>query len=496
MKLLACLVSVTVGLLALVVVATVLTLPQDTAAALPLANDGTWTTYTVSDGLPSNAVWGGVAVNNAGQIWAGFENGDYSYPLPTNILMVLLSGTTCLTYSLSGCRVWPLVAEQDVYAGTYCPGPPSNAGGGLSWFKDGAWINFTSADGMRGTYISAIAPEGNTHVWIASGDYLYWHPYVDMLNHQGTSKKADDEWIRYDFTTYSVTNILSIAIDPQGNRWFGTDNGVWVFFADSSKWVNYPVSLFQNASVGDIAFDSIGNVWFATGQRVVRFDGINWTYYNSREKAIETNFAAIMTSYNRNRLNSIYLPGLWAVEDRAGVWIINADPSGFMTGASFYNGRQWITFTSQNSGLGDDDLRGLAIDQQQNIWFGTRDAGLSKFTPSAQISVTLFPSALFIELGQSVNVDMVVDRLRGWIPSATLGIAGLVPGITSSFSSNVISLPAHIALTITATADALPGIYPLTVTAVGNMGVTSAAQLAIIVAIDLYRCYFPIVMHK
>jgi hypothetical protein len=494
MKLVACFVSVFIGLMALAAIFLVLASPQGVIAAMSSNDAGIWITYTVADGLPANNVWGGVAVDDDGQIWAGFENGDYSYPLPTNTLIARLNGSSWLTYDLPGCRVWPLVAEREVYAGTYCPGPPSNAGGGLSWFIDGAWINFTSVDGIRGMYLSAIAPEGNNHVWIASGDFLYWHPYAELLDHKGTSDKADDEWKLYDFTMYSVTNILSIAIDPQGKRWFGTNNGVWVLSADGFLWVNYPAILFQNASVSDIAFDSVGNVWFATGQRVVRFNGTNWTYYNSREKAIETNFAAIMTSYNRNRLNSIYLPGLWAVEDRAGVWIINADPGGYMTGASFYNGSQWITYTSQNSGLGDDDLRGLSIDRQQSIWFGTRDAGLSKYTPIPKISVEIKPSALLVELNQSIKVNTLVDRLRGWVPSVTLEITGLTSGITADFSSHVVSPPANITLTITTMTNTSPGIYPLTATAIGNTGMTSTAQVTIVVASEVHRYYWPIVM--
>ncbi len=500
-----CALSGILGLASVVAVLILLTTPPHAsfAAALPASSDGIWISYTVSNGLPSNSVWGGVAVDNAGQVWAGFENGDWRYPLPTNTLISRLDGTNWITYSLPGCRVMPLAADVQVYAGTYCGGPPSNAGGGLSWFSNAGWVNFMPADGMVGTYVTAIASEGNNRVWVAAGDYLYGHPYVNLLDHKGTPNKDDDQWTVYDLRQRSTSDVYSIAIDPAGNRWFGTNNGVLVLSVDSRTWITYTADLTNYALVTDIAFDARGNTWLATGQRVIRFDGTTWTYYNSREEAIQANYAAIMTSYHRNRVNPVFLPGLWAIEPDAGVWIIRADPSGPTAGVGFYDGKSWTIYTTQNSGLGSDVyVRGIAIDQQGNVWIGTICAmyesgagGLDEFIPTPSFSLSVSSSTFLIVPGETASTNLLVAHLRGWVPAATLSIAGLAPAASAVFSSNPLTPTSHASLAITTTSATPLGTYPLSLTATGEE-VTQTAALTLFVVPHVYRYYWPIVFQN
>jgi hypothetical protein len=363
---------------------------QATVAANLQVGEGAWTTYTVTHGLPSNTVWGGITVDDSGGVWAGFENGDWNDPLPSNELVSQLDGANWLNYELPGCRVRPLGAAENVYVGTYCPGPPSGSGGGLSAFIENTWVTFTPTDGMMGTYVSAIAPEGNTKVWVASGDNIFCYGYVNLLDHKGTADKVDDEWTLY---TFGLCGIYAIAVDPQGNRWFGTSDGVRVLLADNVTWVIYSSDLIEFAT--DIAFDEMGNTWFARNDEVTRFNGDSWLHYGSREEAIENNFAAIMASIDSDQVNPHVLPGLWIVEEPAGVWIIRPLSDG--GGVGFYDGQTWTIYNQEDSALGSNDVRGIAIDQQSNIWIGTRaglppaEGGLSKFTPLPKIHRSYLP---------------------------------------------------------------------------------------------------------
>jgi ligand-binding sensor domain-containing protein len=58
--------------------------------------------------------------------------------------------------------------------------------------------------------------------------------------------------------------IESIAIDAKGNKWFGTDNGVFKF--DGKNWEHYysDNSSLKGAYYPAIAIDAQHNIWFGT----------------------------------------------------------------------------------------------------------------------------------------------------------------------------------------------------------------------------------------
>jgi ligand-binding sensor domain-containing protein len=62
--------------------------------------------------------------------------------------------------------------------------------------------------------------------------------------------------------------VNAVAIDNQGNKWFGTDQGVSKL--DGTNWITY--NTFNSGLTGnyifDIAVDALGNKWFATGEVV------------------------------------------------------------------------------------------------------------------------------------------------------------------------------------------------------------------------------------
>jgi hypothetical protein len=490
MKQAMCLVSGILGLAASVAVLSLLAAlqPAPVVRALSMTSDGTWISYSVANGLPSNSVGGGVAVDNAGQVWAGFNNGDYAYPLPTNTVISRFDGTGWFNYDLLGCAAAPIAAEMQVYAGTLCGGPHAGGGGGLSWLSSVGWVNFSPEDGLLGDYVSAIAPEGDNRVWIAAGYNDIVYPYISLLDHKNTPSKADDQWIAYDLSLHSISQIYSIAIDPAGRRWFGTNKGVLVLSADGTTWLTYTANLVNYAE--DIAFDAAGNTWFSGYHYVTRFDGYTWTYYNSREEPIQADFKSIMTSLNRNRVQSIYRYGLWAIEPDAGVWIIRSDPSGSTAGVGFYDGNTWTIY------LGNDiDVRGIAIDHQGNVWIGTRDGGVNEFIPTPNFSVSVTSSVFMLEPGETFTTDILVSHLRGWVPTATLSIAGVPTATSILLSSDPLTPTARSTLSIATTIDTVFGIYPITITATGA-AMTRTTRLTLLVVPKVYRYYWPIIFQN
>lgn len=161
---------------------------------------------------------------------------------------------------------------------------------------------------------------------------------------------------------YDVSALNNIAVDNQGNKWFSTYNGVYMF--DNSDWTRFDITngLATN-SITSIFIDKSDNKWFGSFSTknidttfVTKYDGSNWIKYN-----------VIDSSKN---------------EDLSAVWDIKEDSLGkiwFATtsGVSMFDGINWKNFHTTD-GLPSEYIRCIAFDNLGNIWFGTQD-GLSKF---------------------------------------------------------------------------------------------------------------------
>ena len=132
-----------------------------------------------------------------------------------------------------------------------------------------SWVNFTNANN-----VSRLALEGN-YIWAVSyGGVVRWN-----IN--------TGEYIKYITADGLIDNdVRSIAIDSEGNKWFGTTEGVSKFYG--TNWTTYTTSdgLAENR-VNSIAIDLEGNKWFGTTEGVSKFDGTNWTNYTTSDGLAE-----------------------------------------------------------------------------------------------------------------------------------------------------------------------------------------------------------------
>ncbi len=143
-------------------------------------------------------------------------------------------------------------------------------------------------------------------------------------------------WETYDTSNSGLVSnyVLSMAMDNEGNMWFGTTQGVSKF--DGTTWTTYDTSNSGLAfnSISSIAVDLAGSVWFGTrvddglGYGVSKFDGMGWTTYNKANGALKSD------SVNAT-----------AVDTSGHVWVGTS-----AGGASRYNGVGWMTYRG-GSGL-------------------------------------------------------------------------------------------------------------------------------------------------
>jgi streptogramin lyase len=170
------------------------------------------------------------------------------------------------------------------------------------------------------------------------------------------------------WTTYNTTNtdlafniVLSIAIDDQGNKWFGTFGGGVSKF-DDNQWKTYKKATNNGLASNDvysIVIDAQGNKWFGTSNGVSKFDDTNWKTYN--------------TNLN-NVLGPNYVLSI-AIDAQGNKWFGSTD------GVSKFDGSNWTIYntTNTNNGLAKNYIKSIAIDAQGNKWVGTYDGGVSKF---------------------------------------------------------------------------------------------------------------------
>ena len=140
------------------------------------------------------------------------------------------------------------------------------------------WINFTNAN-----CVITLAIEGN-YIWAGTvGGVVKWN-----IN--------NGEYIKFTSADGLVDNVvLSIAIDSEGNKWFGTSGGVNKF--DGTNWTTFTTNdgLAYN-SVDLIVIDPEDNKWFGYGYHgkgVSKYDGTNWTTYTESDGLIDDRVLSI-----------------------------------------------------------------------------------------------------------------------------------------------------------------------------------------------------------
>jgi ligand-binding sensor domain-containing protein len=210
---------------------------------------------------------------------------------------------------------------------------------------------YTVQDGLANNYVLSIAIDAEGNKWF--GTYG-----------GGVSKFDGTNWTSYTTADGLVNNyVRAIVIDSEGNKWFGTNLGVSKF--DNTSWITYTTAngLVSNY-VLSIAIDSEENIWFGTyGGGVSKFDGTNWVGYTTADGLINNYVLSV------------------AIDSEGNKWFGTN-----VGGISKFDGTNWTSYTT--GGLENNDVKTIAIDSEGNKWFGTYGGGVSKFDDTNWTSYT------------------------------------------------------------------------------------------------------------
>ncbi len=87
--------------------------------------------------------------------------------------------------------------------------------GGLSEFKDGKFINYTSKEGLTGNYVRSIYEDAEGTLWIGTYD-------------EGLSRFKDGHFVNYKAENgLSNNGVFAIEEDARGNFWISSNVGIY-----------------------------------------------------------------------------------------------------------------------------------------------------------------------------------------------------------------------------------------------------------------------------
>jgi len=236
----------------------------------------------------------------------------------------------------------------------------------------------------------------------------------------GEVVKFDDvSWTVYDRTNSGLPGeyrIRSIAIDPQDNKWFGAsftptlDPGGGLIKFDDTNWTIYNRSNsgLPNNTVTSIAIDNLGNKWIGTwGGGVAKFDGIKWTQESSH-----------LQSGNVFALS---------IDSHGSKWV------GTHSSIVKFDDTNWTNYNYSKSIIpyynGNGGITSIAIDDEGNKWFGIAEdwdsgsnGGVTKFD---DVNWTIY-SSNNSDLPYSVHCIAIDKQGNKWFGASYWSIGALV----------------------------------------------------------------------
>ena len=224
-----------------------------------------WTTYTETDGLPSDVVRD-VCIDRQGNVWIATGKGAARF-----------DGWKWMTFTTDDGLVSNTVnAVVEDREGSIWFGQQR----GATRFDGVDWITYADLDTLASTYVQSLAADTSGGVWFGTIGGISWS--------DGT------EWKIYTTEDGLVhNNVQCMALDAIGTVWFGTPVGISRF--GEGKWIGYgPEHGLVDENVLSLFADDGGSIWAGTPAGVSRFDGRTWTSYTQQDGLGEGKVRAIV----------------------------------------------------------------------------------------------------------------------------------------------------------------------------------------------------------
>lgn len=270
--------------------------------------------------------------------------------------------------------------------------------------------------------VNCSAEEGN-YLWAGTWSGLV---KLNMVTGQKTY---------YDKTNSGLPDLYvkSVMIDTQGIKWIGTlDGGLCRF--DGTDWTvwNTSNSAIPHNSINAIAFDAYNNVWVATDGGLGRLSNNNWTSWNTTNSDMPTNYLnciaidasgtkwigtnQALITFSGNTISQVVTDsGAMAIviDNQDVKWV-----AFYSLGLGKLNGNTWTYYTTENSDIPFDELGFMDTAANGNLWLANY-ANLTKFDGSTWTTWDIPDSGVPMDYVTSMTID---DSSGIWLGSRYSGM--------------------------------------------------------------------------
>ena len=264
-------------------------------------------------------------------------------------------------------RVLPHPYEDKFHVASFVGGLIEATKGGTEtrcFTQHNSILQNAGASGANRTAIGGMAYDADGNLWLCNYDA---NSPIAVLKADGTLRN---------FSAAPVSNLLQVAVDQSGYKWFiiGFNNGILVYDSgndidnandDRYRLITSANSVLPTNAVNSIAVDLEGDVWIGTQQGTVSFEcGSN---------VFDANCKGSRRIVNVDGFNGYLLEN----EDIRSIAVDGANRKWFGTGTGIFvqsaSGEvQEAHFTSTNSPLFDNSIVDIAIDPTTGeVWIGT-----------------------------------------------------------------------------------------------------------------------------
>ena len=144
-----------------------------------------------------------------------------------------------------------------------------------------------------------------------------------------------------------IGEITSILTDTNESIWIGTtQNGLQKLDINTGEILETADSSITGGYINCMCYDSQKNLWLGTFRGLIKFDGKNWTVYDTDNSLLP-----------ENEIASIY------VDEFNIKWV-----STWNNGLFKFDGANWKRYTTGNSELNDNWLHSIAVDKRRTVW--------------------------------------------------------------------------------------------------------------------------------
>ncbi|HPG41837.1 MAG TPA: two-component regulator propeller domain-containing protein [bacterium] len=255
---------------------------------------------------------------------------------------------------------------------------------GISMYNGVEWQNYNTENSLLAdNFINAIAVDENNKTWFGTNKGLY---SFDGANWQSFTTSNSD---------LQSNHIKDIRFDNNNKPWLVT-TGDGVHYYKDEQWINYTKDnsgLLDNY-IKSAFIDSEDNKWFGSAYgRVYRFNDDIWTFFDSTNCILPFD-----STYSKHSQYPSALINAITEDNNGNIWV------GGTSGLYFYNGTEWRKVTISGE-LQTSWIRTIAVDRENNKWYGTSDGGVSVDRNGAWQNFNTSNSALALDLINDIAVD-------------------------------------------------------------------------------------------